>query len=94
MISEPMSFSHFQVKAFVVWEKKTVQNRFVSVVVFVCYSRPLLTLLVHQEHIRFVRSLQAVLNVHNLSLAGYCEHDMLSLYGCGDWAGGRVLIVD
>ena len=28
--------------------------------------------------------LQAVLNVHNLSLAGYGEQDRLSLYGWGD----------
>ena len=34
--------------------------------------------------------LQAVLNVHNLSLAGYYEQDRSSLYGWGDWSGGGV----
>jgi len=40
---------------------------------------------------RFVS--KAVLNVRNLSLAGYCDQDRLSLFGCGDWAGGKVLTV-
>jgi len=32
--------------------------------------------------------LQPVLNVRNLSLAGYWAQDRLSLYGWGDWPGG------
>jgi len=31
---------------------------------------------------------KAVLNVHNLFLAGYCEQDRLSLYGWGMGLGG------